>query len=161
MALYDLNSSMNGRLYRFALLCAAVLIAPIPSNSAVPITTDALWWANLPAQEQRVAVEAAISSYESGFGAGISAAMVTLHDAGRLSNSDWSAFATSAVQTAYKKGRIRYSHTYDFYVSAVTDFYSLHTDRPDIRLGDVVACLADSPYYTCNSLAKLHPPTSP
>lgn len=137
----------------------ALLLTPTSSSSAVTITPDGSWWASLAGREQRIAVEAGISSYESGFGAGISAAMATMRDTGRLSKFDWGTFGTSAVQTAYKKGRIRYSHTYDFYVSAVTDFYSLHTNRLDVRFGDVITCLADSPYYTCDSLAKLHAST--
>lgn len=144
-----------------AFVFGALLFTPTSSRPAVPVSQDALWWANLSTQEQRIAVEAAISSYESGFGAGISAAMVTMHNAGRLSNPDWTGFATTAVQTAYKQGRIRYSHTYDFYVSGVTDFYSLHTDRLNVPLGDVIACLADSPYATCNSLAKAYPTPTP
>lgn len=150
---------MKHRLARLALLCAAVMFIPIRSNTAVPVSPDASWWANLSTAEQRIAVEAAISSYESGFGAGLSAAVSTMNDTSHESTSFWEEFAARTVRNAYRDGRTKYSHSADFYASAVTDFYKLHTDRSDIRIGDLITCLADNPSYTCDSLAKAHPPT--
>jgi hypothetical protein len=47
-----------------------------------------------------------------------------------------------------------FSHTFGFYISAIDDFYTVHSEAARVDAAEVVGCLADKPIYSCSELAQ-------
>ena|SRR6185437_9249317 len=126
--------SMNRNLLRFLLVAAfgGAFGFSFAIGTAAGISLDAGWWGTLTAAGRLGAVEGSTDAYVAGWARGYT--------------DGAAAKRTHAVPT--------FSHTFGYYVSAVTDFYETHDRVRQVTIGPIMGCLADKPTTSCNTLAR-------
>lgn len=121
---------------------------PICALSQVHVVTeDGGWWQSLTDDQQYVAVESAIGATERGFFDGIVETALIAH-------ADSVSEVVALIKKADHKSPI-FSHTFSFYVSAITDFYVMHSGAKKVTVADVLSCLADNPIRSCATVAAM------
>jgi cystathionine beta-lyase/cystathionine gamma-synthase len=110
------------------------------------VTEDGGWWESLSQDEQFVAVESGISAIQTAYVSGIDATALIVHPG---SYQNYLNLATQADHT-----RPQFSHTFGYYISAVTDFYVVHANARKALVAAVLDCLADNPVLSCANVAR-------
>lgn len=137
-----MNSVIILRAFIGAVLLTIGFLAAGADASAQPaLLEDFNWWAGLTRGEQLVAIETAVDAYPAGWADGATSAEIFLGSR---------AYRGAQRHRDYPK----FSHTFGFYASAVSDFYALHPSAHKASVGDIIGCLADNPSTSCNDLAK-------
>jgi hypothetical protein len=114
--------------------CVIALIAMAAlSNSPRALATESLspdgpWWNNLSESERLAAVQGTMDGYQSAY----------------LENGSSHPLS----------GHAMFSHTYGFYIAAITDFYVNRPSGSRATIGLVLACLADKPVVSCKETAR-------
>lgn len=99
--------------------------------SAKSIALDASWWGTITAEERLGAVEGSTDAYAAGWDRGFNEGSA----GGKRSREP------------------RFSHTFGYYLSAISDFYDMHERARKVGIGPIMGCLADSPLVSCSELA--------
>ena len=61
----------------------------------------------------------------------------------------------SGIYASFTAGP-KFSKTFGDYESEVSGFYTAYPSASDAELGDILGCLADTPFEPCSDLAKPH-----
>ena len=130
-----------GRLGWAITLLAVVLFIPA-SQAMASNATDADFWKALTPGQQSAAVMAAINAYQVGIADGI-----------RYSGESFSQ-RDVGVEKVVVRGHVRFTHTFGYYIAAITDFYDTHPNGRNASIGWVLSCLGDNAYHSCNSIAE-------
>lgn len=110
------------------------------------VIEDGGWWESLSSDQQFVAVESALSAFQTAYYDAIADTAFIVHPD---SYSDYMAL----VQKADHKVP-QFSHTFVYYQSAITDFYVTHEAARKALVASVLGCLADNPTTSCANVAR-------
>jgi hypothetical protein len=125
----------------FAIILLLALSSFTRAVEAKRLSLDGEWWNGLNQGEQLAAVQSAIDAYVAGVEDG--AVHAALHaNSGR---------AMSITQSL----RRTFPHTFGFYTAAITDFYVEHPHASKASIGEVIGCLAESPFLSCAEIARI------
>jgi hypothetical protein len=108
---------------------------------------DGAWWTGLTSDQQLIAIQAIMEGYEEGYSTGYIAAGV--NDVAHYHST-----RSQAQLTGDPVANAHFSKTFGAYQQGITDFYSQHAGDMTITVGQVMNCLSDDPYFTCDQVAK-------
>ena len=113
---------MMWKLLAFAMVLG---LATSTASADDDLRPDASWWLEMSSVAQLAAVIGTISGYREAYAAG--------------------QLSIPRAKTYVLPREPDFPHTYGYYVAAVTDFYTAHSDRKAMELGVVLECLSDQP----------------
>lgn len=147
---------MTYRLFTIGIFLFALLA--MRASASTTVTFDSVWWNGLSQDEQIVAVEGAIDSYQQGYTNGAIALSGTVHDymLQHVKVSDRDSIATAMYHALDKMPKMTpiFSKTFGTYIHGISDFYSNFPDASKVTIGGIVVCLADKPERSCEQVAK-------
>lgn len=133
------------------------------------VSPDGSWWAVMSTIGQINSVRSAISAYQSGYSNGATDELLRISRSlsstssrivpasGRIYLVDHVLYAKNAHGEYLGASHgPQFSRTFGFYQAAITDFFVTHPKSGDSPIGDVMACLADTPYLPCDKAAEIH-----
>ena len=124
--------------------------APVISSTAQrvlrSVAQDGGWWKSLTYSQQLVVVESTMSAFQTAYVDGIDATALLVRSD---SFHDYMALTSRADH-----GIPQFSHTLGYYISAVTDFYTIHPEATKASVALVISCLADNPIRSCVNVAR-------
>lgn len=154
-----MNKRFRSRSLR-AVIIAALVVASFSLGTAMDlINVDRDWWDNtVPTDSKVFVIQGMLSAYQAGWESGVTAEGSRFE---RESRAYSQAFQSAVRAISYRKlpngdfaayqHPASFSHTFGYYQSAVDDFYSVHTSESKLFIGNVLACLADTPEPVCSS----------
>lgn len=115
---------------KFLALAAFFILIPCAASADESITMDGNWWQSLSEHEQVNVVQGMVASAEDVFDSGVFADNLLILEKYPKVNP-------TSPNTP------RYSHTFGFYAHEIQDFYALHSDKLNVRVGSLFACMDD------------------
>jgi hypothetical protein len=119
---------------RIAVLSAVlIMLCSVQALATTTESPDGVWWTGLNEGEQLVAVESEIDSFLSGYNQGWIASTTHFNP-----HIDGARNVSAAL-----KLRPKFSRTFGFYRSSITDFYTTHGNGQTVDVAQVMNCLQD------------------
>ena len=127
------------------------------------VSTDGSWWQNsVPDEARPFLIAGMIDAYQSGWsdGAIANGARILKELSDKLSPGNMVTVG-NVVFRKTENGNYaalaqvpQFSRTFGYYNEGITDFYATHANKQSTSVGDVFACLTDTPDAFCSQLLK-------
>jgi len=140
------------RLIVLVLSCLAAMVVSLSTslgNDDSSHVGDQIWWGALSQSERVHAVQGMLVAWDEAYDQGVSQAL--LYAAKRQGHSkEWAMDMRRSVHFD------RFSKPADYYVDGISAYYRKHTADASLNtdVGQILGCLADSPFLSCDELAK-------
>jgi hypothetical protein len=150
----------GARLIAIAATIAALSFAS--GRASTYITLDGSWWEDVPSDSKADVAAGMENAYTRGWVAGAAYAAGAITAAVGKRTHDLKAaiaFVQPIGDRIVSDDTPNYSRTYGYYAAAISDFYESRSGVDDVRVSEVIGCLADHPLFSCDEVAKHHSPT--
>jgi len=121
------------------------------------IALDGTWWQGMPSDSKPDVAAGMQSAFAQGWisGAGYEGGAITAA-IGKQTHDMKSAIALvgSIENRTVRDHAPTFSRTYGYYAAAISDFYESRSGVEDVRVSEVMSCLADHPTFSCDEVAQ-------
>lgn len=127
------------------LFLAATLSSRVSATDFIGF--DHAWWDALNVDEQVTVVQGLMAGFEAGFNDG------AIHGGNYVMVQHGIANTSANAKDLLSQASVSFSETFGHYKDAIDNFYVNHPSASTIYVGEIMACLADTPVFTCDQVA--------